>query len=91
MSINIVARATSGNSRKGSLINMTPSRIASVLGFEPNCEDDDDKVLFSWGFSANHRECGIWDYKASHERGVFSFDGPAEIMTELFGAENVTR
>lgn len=78
-----------GSHRTGTLKNFTAKQIAEVLGFEANCQDDPDKVKYSWGFKADGVHCGIWDYKFSYTRKIFSLYGPREVFEQLFGAENI--
>lgn len=88
-----------GSCRTGTLTNTTVKEINEILGFEPNIEDDPDKVEHSWGFrvkwttleakklnTGNLRSnCGIWDYKGSHRVGQFSTYGDAVVFQKLFG------
>lgn len=74
-----------GRCRTGTLNNINIEKINVILGFEPNVEDDPDKVNHSWGFKAKGKNCGIWDYKGSEKYHQFSTYGPDEIFTELFG------
>jgi len=78
-----------GSSRTGTLSNVTVEDIAGVLGFEANCDDDPDKVEYSWGFTADGVHCAIWDYKGSHMINSFSTFGPKEVFEQLFGMEKV--
>ena len=47
---------------------LTVDEISEILGFEPNIEDDPDKVEFSWGADVYDEDTGeesiiaIWDY-----------------------------
>jgi len=78
-----------GSHRTGTLRNVSAGMIERVLGFEANCKDDPDKVVYSWGFTADGHECGIWDYKGSHTYGTFSTYGPDEVFQYLFGEDYV--
>lgn len=78
-----------GSHRTGTLQNVTAAEIAKILGFEANCQDDPDKVKYSWGFTADGERCGIWDYKGSYTYNSFSLYGPKEVFEQLFGKENV--
>ena len=71
--------------RTGTLLDIKVSTINDILGFEPNVEDDVDKVVNSWRFTADGEQCGIWDYKGSHAYGQFSTFGPDEVFEKLFG------
>lgn len=64
---------------------MTVKKISIILGFPPNIEDDPYKVKYSWGFKADGKRCGIWDYKGSEKWGEFSTYGPDEVFKTLFG------
>jgi len=74
-----------GSHRTGTLENTSVAEITEKLGFQPNIEDDPDKVEFSWGFTADGEHCGIWDYKGGARYGIFSTFGPKEIFKKLFG------
>lgn len=66
------------------LPTITYRQIVKVLGFRPNCDDDESKVKYSWGFIAEYNgkrvKCGIWDYKGSR----WSTYGPQEVFDYLF-------
>lgn len=86
MNVKIVAVNKVGSHRTGSLSGeLTVKDIENVLGFPANCDDDTDKVKFSWGFKADGVHCGIWDYKGFR----WSTYGPREVFMELFGESNV--
>lgn len=76
-----------GPCRTGGLKNVNINKIISVLGFGPNVADDPDKVKYSWGFTVDEVQCGIWDYKGSSDYGEFSTYGPKTIFQSLFGDE----
>ena len=78
-----------GSHRTGTLKNHSAADIARILGFEANCQDDPDKVKYSWGFKADGVHCGIWDYYRSYKMNSFSLYGPKEVFEQLFGKENV--
>jgi len=78
-----------GDSRTGSLSGLSVEDIEKVLGFPANCEDDPDKVKYSWGFTVDGVRCGIWDYKGGYQFNSFSTFGPTEIFIKLFGEKNV--
>lgn len=71
------------------LVNTTVTEIERILGFPANVKDDPDKVEFSWGFTADGKQCGIWDWKGSHHSGTFSAFGPREVFVTLFGSARV--
>ncbi len=75
-----------GDSRTGSLINITVEEINNLLGFTANCKDDPSKVKHSWGFTVDGVRCGVWDYKGSEEYNSFSTFGPHESLKKVFGA-----
>lgn len=79
-----------GGGRSGTLKNMTVETINGILGFQPNIDDDPDKVKHSWGFKVGRREFGIWDYKGSERQGIFSTSGDHYILAEIFG-ENYSK
>jgi hypothetical protein len=58
----------------------TVADINRILGFKPNVKDDPYKVRHSWGFKADGKECGIWDYKGSR----WSTYGPKAVFNQLF-------
>lgn len=74
-----------GACRTGTLRKTSTDEINAILGFEPNVEDDPYKVKHSWGFTADGKQCGIWDYKGSNGWGTFSTYGPDEVFRTLFG------
>jgi len=78
-----------GSYKQGSLINLSVSEISVALGFNPNIDDDTDKVTASWGFLADITPCGIWDYYGSGAVGRFSYFGPREVFVSLFGESRV--
>ncbi len=73
-----------GQYRTGTLVKYTLEQITKILGFPPNVLDDKLKVEHSWGFTVNGHECGIWDYKGSHNFGIWSVYDPANVLGELF-------
>lgn len=77
-----------GQSRTGTLEDVTVDEINQILGFEPNCEDDPAKVKHSWGFKVDGKHCGIWDYKGSEQFNSFSTYGPAIVFIKLFGGQH---
>lgn len=85
----IVPDANVESWRTGGLKNLTAKEISTILGFEPNIDDDPDKVVNSWGFRVGKIECAIWDYKGSHTFKSFSTFGPKLIFIQIFGAEHV--
>jgi hypothetical protein len=74
-----------GPSRTGTIHKTSVKEITSKLGFSSNALDDPNKVVNSWGFTADGMQCGIWDYRGSHKKGIFSTYGPASVFIELFG------
>ena len=80
----IIPVPQAGTYRTGALY-ASRKEIEKVLGFKSNCEDDPDKVKYSWGFTVGGVHCGIWDYKGSHKYNQFSTYGPKEIFKLLFG------
>jgi hypothetical protein len=87
--MNIIPYDMPGDSRTGTLDDITIDAIVEVLGFEHNVQDDPDKVVNSWGFKVDGVQCAIWDYKGSHLHGSFSTFGPHEIFQQLFPAHYV--
>jgi hypothetical protein len=73
-----------GTHRTGTLENISKRIIIDVLGFEPNSEDDPDKVVSSWTFEVDGKPAAIWDYKGSHLRGVYSTYDPHKVLGEVF-------
>ena len=74
-----------GTHRTGTIRNTTATRISEILGFEPNREDDPDKVVNSWQARVGDKIIAVWDYKGSHRHGQFSTYGDSKILSELFG------
>lgn len=81
--------AKPGAHRTGTLYDINVKTISNILGFEPNVQDDPDKVVNSWGFEVDGVHCAIWDYKGSHNFGSFSTFGPNEIFEKIFPAHYV--
>jgi len=78
-----------GDHATGGIFGVTVANITKALGFKSNCKDDPSKVVNSWGFTADGKRCGIWDYKGSQKYKSFSTFGPREVFVELFGADHV--
>ena len=79
--IKIKPNPVTGEYKSGSISSKySKEDINKILGFEPNVEDDPDKVVNAWGFKANGKHCAIWDYC-----GVkWSTCGPEAIFKQLF-------
>jgi hypothetical protein len=73
-----------GAHRTGEISGYAKVDIDKILGFKPNVLDDPDKVKYSWGFTVDGVECGIWDYKGSYKARVYSTYGPDEVFAKLF-------
>jgi hypothetical protein len=82
--MNIMPISAVGPYRTGSIKGYSAKKISEILGFEPNVQDDPDKVSHSWGFLADGRQCGIWSYKGSEMALIFSTYGPQEVFDQLF-------
>lgn len=79
-----------GSYRTCGLKDITKRQIMEVLGFAPNVDDDELKVVNSWAFNVNGREvCAIWDYKGSHLYNRWSCYDPAGVLPALFDAANI--
>lgn len=78
-----------GDSRTGTLSNITVAEINKILGFEPNVEDDPIKVKHSWSFTVDGERCGVWDYKGSERLNQFSTSGSDAALKRVFGARYV--
>ena len=83
--MNIEQYEETGEYKTGEIVGKTAEEISSKLGFQPNCDDDEEKVTNSWGFKADEVPCAIWDYKGSHLFKQFSTFGPDRVFRELFG------
>jgi len=81
----VPTRNIGGSSRTGTLYDINVETINKILGFEPNVDDDPDKVVNSWGFMVDDKKFGIWDYKGSHHFGQFSTYGDPVVLEKLFG------
>lgn len=73
--------------RTGTLTKYTREQIINILGFEPNVEDDPDKVENSWLFKVDGFEAAIWDYKKSHHYNMWSIYDPHNVLGNLFMIE----
>jgi len=71
---------TESTHRTGQLRGVTVDYISKKLGFKPNVNDDEDKVVNSWGFLLDGKYCSIWDYKGSHHDGAFSTYGDVSVI-----------
>jgi hypothetical protein len=87
--MNIKPIDTAGAFLTGKLYDINVATITEVLGFEPNIEDDPNKVVNSWGFEIDGEQFGIWDYKGSHNFGQFSTYGDSSVLAKLFPAHYV--
>ena len=74
--------------RTGTLIGLTKEDLVEALGFEPNVDDDPDKVVNSWGFTVDGSDCAIWDYKGSHNIKVWSVYDLDKVLVKVFPLEN---
>ncbi|MFA6569985.1 MAG: hypothetical protein WCT77_01975 [Bacteroidota bacterium] len=88
--MNLIQIRETGNSRTGT-INATYDEVVAIVG-KPNVTDidDPDKVKASWGFQdkKTKRKGFIWSYKWYGDVTkcyVFSADGDASLLKELFG------
>ena len=72
--------------RTGSLVGLTKRGIVRVLGFEPNTNDDEDKVVSSWEFLVDGKPCAIWDFKGSHTLNPprWSTYDPNKVLDKIF-------
>jgi len=87
--VNIKPVNLSGTYRTDRLINLKKADIVNALGFEPNADDDPDKVVNSWSFTIDGEPCAIWDYKGSHMYDEWSVFDPAKVIDKVFSAENI--
>ena len=85
-------RPKAGQSKTGTIMDITVEEINRTLGVTPNVDDDPEKVVNSWSFNAfpdddkpGWYRCAIWDYKGSHRSGYFSTDGEPDVFKFLFG------
>ena len=77
----------SGSYRTGTIAKYTKQQIIAILGFAPNVEDDEEKVVNSWAFMVDGAECAIWDYKGSHHYNMWSVYDPHGVLDKLFVME----
>ena len=77
----------SGSYRTGTIAKYTKQQIIAILGFAPNVEDDEEKVVNSWAFMVDGCECAIWDYKGSHHYNMWSVYDPHAVLNKLFVME----
>ncbi len=87
MSTEIIPVPHVGPCKTGALTGISHDEICKVLGFKPNCQDDTDKVRYSWGFEINGEPFGIWDYKGGWKYKEWSTYGNKTVLRELFGSK----
>jgi hypothetical protein len=80
-----LAPAWFGTHRMHTITGLTAAQIGERLDGIPQSADDPHKVVNSWRFKVNGKECAVWDYKGSHLRNEFSAFGPVEEMRAVFG------
>jgi hypothetical protein len=80
----IVPDADVMSHRTGTVRGLTKQDIDRILGFEPNVDDDEFKVKYSWGFTVNGVKCAVWDWKGSYTVNQFSAFGPDNVLREVF-------
>lgn len=85
----IVPVENAGSHRTGTLRVVSKESITKALGFEPNVDDDPDKVTASWSFTVDGERCAVWDYKGSFEFGQASTYGPHDALRKVFGPHYV--
>ncbi len=73
-----------GTYRTGVLKNLNKEQLVKAIGFEPNVQDDPDKVVNSWAFMIDDKPCAVWDYKGSHMIGIWSIYDPHKVIDKLF-------
>lgn len=83
--MNIQPTDVRGSHRTGGLSGITAQEITALLGFEPNVEDDPDKVVHSWAALVDGDEIAIWDYYGSHKFDQFSTYGSGVALAAVFG------
>lgn len=74
-----------GPHKTSTIEGVTREEIEALLGFPANCQDDPDKVRWSWGFEVDGVYCAIWDYKESADYNQWSAYGPKEALKKVFG------
>lgn len=80
MKIEMVDQA--GHYKTGVMI-ASLEQIEAILG-PANCNDDPNKVTYSWGFTVDGVRCGIWDYYSSYKNNRWSTFGPIEALEKVF-------
>ena len=87
--VTIKPEPLTGTYRTARLTGLTKEDIVKALGFEPNAEDDPDKVVNSWSFTIDGNACAIWDYKGSHLLNIWSAFDPFGKLYSIFDADNI--
>ncbi len=79
--------------RQATITAPTADQISGRLGFEPNGNDDGDKVVNCWEFTVDGVPCSVWDYRGSHTMVPprHSAFGPIEALIAVFGHNHVTQ
>lgn len=70
------------SSKTATLTDTTYDEIINLLG-NPNVNDDESKVRWSWGFRYKDAEMAIWDWKGSGDYHEWSIYGPRYLWYEL--------
>lgn len=67
--------------KQGIIRNILSSKVCEILGFKPNCPDD-DRVANTWAFKDEKgNEYMIWRYKVAITHSVY---GNKELLNKLF-------
>jgi hypothetical protein len=77
--------------RTGGLENMDKEDIEKILGFAPNVEDDEDKVVNSWRCFVDGSPFAVWDYKGSHHARRWSIYDPEHKAMDIFPLDNISK
>jgi hypothetical protein len=70
--------------RTDGITGYSKAQIERLLGFPPNFKDDPDKVIYSWRFTIDGKECAIWDYHGSHKLKRWSAYDPHKVLSNFF-------
>lgn len=77
--------------RTGGLEGLSAADIVRALNFEPNVDDDADKVVNSWRCYVDGAPFAVWDYKGSHHAKRWSIYDPQHKAMDIFPLDKISK